>query len=146
MFELYTKIFIESYHTKINDKQTFIKNYKHCSAFIAYENEKPIGLLVYEDKGSFLLMWEFGLLPECQHKGVGKQFLQTFLDDTKKEIRLITNPHNSPAIIFYLKHGFEISEWKEKLFNNQPWIVLRREGKNRVRGSTAVRLKRKRSR
>ena len=126
LIDLYKNIFIESYHTKIDDEDSLRKSYDHCSAYIAYDDEKPIGFLIIEDKARFNQLWEFGLLPEYQHKGAGKQLLQVFLSDSNKEIRLITNPRNSPAVIFYLRNGFEIYEWKEKLFNNQDWMVLRK--------------------
>lgn len=71
LFDLYTKIFIKDYHTKITDEQTLLKNYSHCPAFIAYDSSKPIGLLIYDDKSDFVLIDEFGLLPEYQRKGIG---------------------------------------------------------------------------
>lgn len=130
LLQLYNRIFVENYHTQISDIKTLLKNYKHCSALIAYEKKMPVGLLIYEDKGSFIQLWEFGLLPEYQHKGIGQHFMKAFLKDIKKELQLITNPRNSPAIIFYLKQGFEIFAWKEKFFNNQDWIVLRKTSKS----------------
>lgn len=126
LFDLYNKIFIESYHTRIDNLETFIRDYKDAFVFVAFDNQTPIGFLIFTDRGDFIMLEELGLLTKYQHKGVGSLLIETFLTEITKEIHLITNPRNSQAIIFYLKHGFEISEWLGKYYNNQPWIVLKK--------------------
>src|SRR5579872_4292729 len=104
LFDVCSKTFIESYHTTIENLETFLKDYENCSAFIAYEKSSPIGLIIYSDRKNFIELEEFGVIPEYQSEGIGKLLMQKFLENTNKEIRLMTNPHNSSAIIFYLKH------------------------------------------
>lgn len=128
LFVLYKKVFIEDYHTRMEDIAPFISHYKNCSAFISYEKSYPIGFLIFEEKVSYFQIWEFGVLPEYQKRGIGKMLMQKFLKEIKnKEARLITNPHNSPAVIFYLKQGFEISEWIDNYYEGKPFILLKRE-------------------
>lgn len=129
LFKLDVNIFTRSYHRSATSLETFIQDYGNCSAYLVYDEVKPVGFMVFEDKSSFIEIYEFGLLPQYQHKGIGTLLLQDFLKRIKnKKIHLLTHPFNSIAIIFYLKYGFTLSAWKDDYYKNgQPRVLLKKE-------------------
>jgi ribosomal protein S18 acetylase RimI-like enzyme len=129
LFDLDNKIFTRSYHRKYTNLETFKRDYKNCSVLMVFNNDTPIGLAVFEKKGESTEIFEFGCLPRYQNKGIGKVLLEAFLKEVETaKVHLLTNPRNTPAIVFYLKHGFILSAWKDNYYENgQPRVLLVRE-------------------
>lgn len=108
----------------VKEETDYLKN---CEVYIAYENEKPIGLVGYETKEDFVEILLLAVIPEYQKKGLGRKLMSFAMDKIKdKEIRLVTHPKNTPAIILYLKSGFEISGWKDNYYGDgQPRLLFK---------------------
>jgi RimJ/RimL family protein N-acetyltransferase len=53
--------------------------------------------------------------PEFQGHGVAREAIKQLLEKIGdvKEVRLVTHPHNTPAIKLYLSFGFVIEGWKD---------------------------------
>lgn len=100
---------------------------KNSEIYVAYEGEKNIGFIAYEDKQRSVEIMSLAVIPEYQKKGIGKLLINEVLDKLKtRKILLVTHPKNTPAIILYLKVGFEIYGFKENYYGDgQPRLLLK---------------------
>lgn len=105
------------------------KNYlKDCDVYLCYVGDKPIASFSYKFvKGDLVELIQMMVLPEDQKKGAGKFMMDKFLELTKgKTIQTVTHPQNAPALILYLKYGFEIYGWKDNYYGDgQPRLELK---------------------
>ncbi len=94
---------------------------------VAYEGTKIVGFIAYEDKQDSVEIISLAVIPEYQKKGIGKLLLNQILVKLKnRKVHLVTHPRNTPAIILYLKLGFEIYGLKENYYGDgQPRLLLR---------------------
>ena len=101
---------------------------QNSEIYVAYEGTKTIGFIAYEDKQDSVEITSLAVIPEYQKKGIGKLLFNQVLDKLKnRKIHLVTHPRNTPAIIFYLKIGFEIYGFKDNYYGDgQPRLFLKR--------------------
>jgi len=93
----------------------------------AYDEEKMVGFVAYEDRAGTTEIMSLAVIPEYQKKGIGKSLLSHVLAHLKdQKCELVTHPRNTPAIILYLKLGFEIYGLKENYYGDgQPRLLLK---------------------
>lgn len=100
---------------------------QNSEIYVAFEVTKIIGFIAYEDKQDSVEIISLAVIPEYQKKGIGKLLLNQILGKLKsRKIHLVTHPRNTPAIILYLKLGFEIYGLKENYYGDgQPRLLLK---------------------
>jgi ribosomal-protein-alanine N-acetyltransferase len=108
----------------VKEETDYLQN---SEIYVAYEGVKTIGFIAYEDKQDSVEIISLAVIPEYQKKGIGKLLLNQILDGLKgRKIHLVTHPRNTPAIILYLKLGFEIYGLKENYYGDgQPRLLLK---------------------
>ena len=108
----------------VKEETDYLQN---SEIYVAYEGMKIIGFIAYEDKQDSVEIISLAVIPEYQKKGIGKLLLNQILDGLKgRKIHLVTHPRNTPAIILYLKLGFEIYGLKENYYGDgQPRLLLK---------------------
>lgn len=106
-----------------------LKNYlKNSLIYLCYDDKKPVASFSYElRKNNEVELIQMMVLPGYQKEGVGKFITKKFLKLTKgKKIYTVTHPQNTPAIILYLKFGFQIYGWKDNYYGDgQPRLQLK---------------------
>jgi len=100
---------------------------KNSEIYMAYETKRAIGFVAFEKRKDAIEVMSLAVIPEYQKKGIGKSLLGHALDKLAgRKIHLVTHPRNTPAIILYLKLGFEICGLKENYYGDgQPRLLLR---------------------
>lgn len=103
---------------------------KNCHVYLAFVDNAPVGVLAYEKKGDGIEVKQIIVLPEYQGKGHGRLIVKKLIDLTKgHHVWLVTHPKNTAAIVLYLKHGFEITEWKANYYGDgEPRLLLKKVG------------------
>lgn len=101
---------------------------QNSEIYVTYEGVKIIGFIAYKDKQDSVEIISLAVVPKYQKKGIGKLLLTHILSILKRrKIHLVTHPRNTPAIILYLKLGFEIYELKENYYGDgQPRLLLKK--------------------
>ena len=99
--------------------------------FVLNENKQIIGTISYEIKGDNDYYFDgLVILREYQGKGCALEAVKEILKliGENKHIHLVVHPHNTPAIITYLKAGFLVSSWKDNYFGDgEPRIEMTRQ-------------------
>ncbi len=101
---------------------------KDSQVYLYFLEDKSAGFFGFQktnDKNVELKV--LAVRPEYQGKGIGSQMINHFFELNKGcPLSLATHPKNSQAIIFYLKHGFMIEDWKENYYGDgEPRIILK---------------------
>jgi len=101
-------------------KEQLIGFYEYCDIWLIKDGEgNLVGNIASEKKSGFIEVVGLAILPEYQNKGVGKKALEFVItQNSGTELRLVTHPQNTGAIICYLKSGFVIDSWKENYFGD----------------------------
>ncbi len=128
LFEIDNAAFTRDFDLKARSVKEEADYLKNSEVYIAQQADKAIGLIGYEMKQDFVEIMSLAVIPEYQMKGIAKHLLSEVLNKVKEvEVRLVTHPRNTPAIIFYLKSGFEIYGWKDNYYGDgQPRLLLRK--------------------
>ena len=109
---------------------------KGMNYIVADDNGKIIGLTTWIMHGlpkhGLVELDRIAVLPEFRGKGIGKKLFSFTIDELEKnidpqEIFLSVSQYNIPALIFYLKNGFVIFDFKKKIFDNLDRLYLRLE-------------------
>lgn len=80
---------------------------------IVFTDDKPVGVVGWENKNEFFWLKELFILPEYQGRGIGSKIvLETIkrAKAVKKDIRLRTLKANLGAKKLYEKYGFRVSD------------------------------------
>jgi ribosomal protein S18 acetylase RimI-like enzyme len=128
LFEIDIKSFNRSFDypaESIDEVKSYLRN---CAIYVCYDGSKPIASFSYRlGKNNSIELMQMMVLPDYQKKGVAKFMTKEFLRLTKgKKIYTVTHPLNTPAIILYLKFGFQIYGWKDNYYGDgQPRLRLK---------------------
>jgi ribosomal protein S18 acetylase RimI-like enzyme len=91
--------------------------------FTAYVKERPVAFLSYAELEDDLLIVAFAVLPEFQHRGIGRSLIdrasQRAVEHSKSRLLVSTSNDNVPALCFYLHHGFRIIEIQRDLLTRK---------------------------
>lgn len=130
LFEMDVKCFNRPFDLPARSVQN-VKNYlNNATIYFCYMNDLIVGSFSYkkkeDDTFDFLQMI---VLPEYQKRGIGKFMIRKMLAKMKgKDVYGVTHPKNNPAIILYLKSGFQIYDFKDNYFGDgQPRLLLKRQ-------------------
>lgn len=106
---------------------------KGCKIFLAYENNKPIGYIIYFIDQKIEIRG-FGVLSEYQGRGIGTTLIQFVLGKfPKNTIYLVTHPENAQALHVYQKLGFTITGRKENYYGDgEPRVILEKKYDKRM--------------
>ena len=110
-------------------KEAELKKYIEDSfVFLIKTNDTIVGAVSFELKKKRIPNIN-GLVvyPQFRRKGFAKQAMFSILKKLQKypQIKLVTHPHNNPAISLYLSLGFTINAWKDDYFGDgEPRLVL----------------------
>lgn len=105
-------------------KEELAPIFGHFLTWGILDNNKLVGKVGYikEDSGDYELD---GMVvsPKYRGQGLGKELINFSLKEMKKivgtgNIFLYVNPKNTPALILYLKLGFQIAEWIPNKFGD----------------------------
>lgn len=110
----------------VDEQASYLKD---CEVYVAYDKSTPIGFFAYKVDGDKVELKTTAVIPEYQNRGFGKRMTAKFLELTKgNTIYTVTHPKNTPAIILYLKFGFQIYGWKDNYYGDgQPRLQLKLE-------------------
>ena len=127
LFYIDNAAFNRDFDLKARSMKEEVNYLQNSEIYMAYEGTNTVGFIAYEDKLDSTEIMSLAVVPEYQKRGIGKLLLNQVLTKLKKhKIYLVTHPRNTPAIILYLKHGFEIYGLKENYFGDgQPRLLLR---------------------
>lgn len=88
-------------------------NTQHHHFRIFERDNQTVGYLWFTLKDNDAFLMDIMLLPESQGKGVGKQLMQTFIDELAasgaQELELRVSPNNQRALSLYNKLGFRVT-------------------------------------
>lgn len=130
IFEIVKTAFTRNFDKCPNHVDEVIDYIKDSDAYIAYENNDPVGYFILKsDPDNIVELKSIAIKETFQGRGLGKQLMQHILEVTKgKKIYLVTHPKNNTGIFMYLKHGFEIVGWSENyLGDGQPRLKLEKQ-------------------
>lgn len=127
LFYVYKAAFNRDFDLKVKSVKEGVDYLQNSEIYVAYEGTKTIGFIAYEDKPDSVEVMSLAIIPEYQKRGIGKLLLNQILGKLiNRKIHLVTHPRNTPAIILYLKHGFEIYGLKENYYGvGQPRLLLK---------------------
>ncbi len=127
LFYIDNAAFTRDFDLKARSVKEEVDYLQNSEIYVAYEGAKTIGFIAYEDKRDSVEIISLAVVPEYQKKGIGKLLLTHILGILKKrKTHLVTHPRNTPAIILYLKLGFEIYGLKENYYGDgQPRLLLK---------------------
>ncbi|HZZ98701.1 MAG TPA: N-acetyltransferase [Candidatus Saccharimonadia bacterium] len=110
----------------VNEQEQYLQS---SDVLIAFAESKPIGFIASKPVEKYVELQSIVVVPQFQGKGVGKELLSKLIETVDgKEIRLVTHPHNTGAIIFYLKSGFRIVGWGDNYYGDgEPRLKLARK-------------------
>jgi ribosomal-protein-alanine N-acetyltransferase len=129
LFYIDNAAFNRDFDLKAKSVKEEVDYLQNSEIYVAYEGVKTIGFIAYEDKHNSVEIISLAVIPEYQRKGIGKLLLNQVLSKLeKRKIHLITHPRNTPAIILYLKLGFEIYGLKKDYYGDgQPRLLLKND-------------------
>ncbi len=128
LFFIDNEAFNREFDLKARSVKEEVDYLKNSEVYIAYEDNTTVGLIGYQIKQGYVEIMSLAVIPAYQKKGIAKDMLTQILNMLNgKEIRLVTHPKNTPAIILYLKFGFIIYGWKDDYYGDgQPRMLLKR--------------------
>lgn len=89
--------------------------------WLVFLENKMVGSITIEDKGTEYKLSAFYVLPEYQGRGIGKQLWQKVLSFAKnKDIILDVYTHNTKAIDIYTNWGFVVDKKKKAFYSHWP--------------------------
>ncbi|MFA5967143.1 MAG: GNAT family N-acetyltransferase [Patescibacteria group bacterium] len=112
--------------------EDIVKKYmdKSLVYFIINNDNQIVGTISFEIKGDNDYYCDgLVIMPEYRGKGYALEAVKEMLKliGGHKHIHLVVHPHNTPAIITYLKAGFVVSGWKDNYFGDgEPRIEMAR--------------------
>jgi ribosomal protein S18 acetylase RimI-like enzyme len=126
LFKIDNLAFNRKFDLRARNIQEEVDYFKDCEVFISYQEVIPVGIVGYQIKDKKVEIKTLAVIPEYQGKGIGKEIMTEILFKLKgKEIRLVTHPKYTSAVILYLKSGFEIYGWKENYYGDgEPRLLL----------------------
>ena len=91
------------------------------AVFGAYENGKCIGVAIYQDYWlKHMYLYDLKVSGNARGRGVGKLLIQAGLEEAKKRgyigLYTIAQDNNLNACLFYLKTGFEIGGFDNRVY------------------------------
>jgi ribosomal protein S18 acetylase RimI-like enzyme len=130
LFELDNKCFIKDYDIPSRNVQEQVDYLKDSICYLAIQNNSPIGFFAYKIDEERVDIKSIAVLPNHQGKKYGKIMMEELLKQVKNhKVFVVTHPRNTPAIILYLKSGFEIYGWKDNYYGDgQPRLLLQFRG------------------
>ena len=117
----------EVFHALTDEQE--IKDYiKDSEVFFIILDGKKIGTISYEKKDNDYVHFNgLTVIHKYRRKGIASWAIRNILNNikNKKTINLVVHPKNTPAILVYLKAGFEIEDWKNDFFGDgEPRLSL----------------------
>lgn len=106
------------------DRQRFAGYLPHGYSFGAYLGRRLVGFAICEviDWNNSLRIWEFHVMPEFHHQGIGRQLMNHVISSaTRDRIRVVfleTQSTNVRAIRFYRSLGFLVDALDLSLYTN----------------------------
>lgn len=134
LFKFEEKCFIRKIDVRFKNADELVSYLKHMIAYFAILNSEIAGYIGYEKKSkNEIELIAIAVLPEYQRKGVATALFKKLMSIEKNmTTSLVTHPQNSSALIFYLRNGFLINQWKENYFGDgQPRLLLVKEADNK---------------
>lgn len=128
LFNLDVKSFNRPFDYPAKSKDDVTKYLGDAIIYLCYIKGDVVGSFSYKRKkdGSYDFL-QMVVLPKYQGKGVGKYMTKKMLEKLKgKKVYTATHPLNIPAIILYLKNGFQIYGFKDNYYGDgEPRLLLR---------------------
>lgn len=116
---------------EICDGEEGTKRYlSESQVFLISLNNEAIGTISFKDtEENTVIINGLTVRPEHRGKGIAKHAMQELLQKIgNKKTTLYVHPKNIPALMLYLKLGFEITAWVDNPFGNgQPRLFLERQ-------------------
>lgn len=128
LFEVDKKAFNRDFDLPSKDVAEQKRYLRGSIIFVAYDEENPVGFFAYKHKGSKEIeIKTIAVIPEYQRRGIGKLMMKKLMKLVKGyNVKTVTHPYNTAAIILYLRYGFQISAWNDNYYGDrQPRLLLR---------------------
>jgi len=104
-----------------------VKKDKKFNVVAAIKNEKVVGGIIFtRKKPDFVYIDLIGVSPEFWGKGIGTKLIKNikkFFPKTKK-LALVVRRANLPAILFYEKLGFEITDFTQPGYSRTHFVGM----------------------
>lgn len=111
---------------KKSSNSTLFESYvEKAKVFQASLNHIPVGYLQigFDTWNNRARIWDLLILPEYRQQQVGTQLMAVAVSESRKwearSLVLETQSCNTPAINFYLKHGFKLIGFDSNHYSNQ---------------------------
>lgn len=108
--------------TKYNDSfiQSLIES-KECE-IVVYEDEVILGLSISHTLDNVAIIDDLYVFPKSQKQGIGESFIKYYLSRYKDldTLTISIESHNTNALRFCEKQGFEISKTEPSMIDNIP--------------------------
>ena len=109
-----------------SSSSTLFESYvEKAKVFRASINQTPVGYLQigHETWNNRARIWELLIFPEHRMQNIGTELMKLAMDEAGKwgarSLVLETQSCNTPAIRFYLKHGFQLIGFDSNHYSNQ---------------------------
>ena len=128
LFTLDNQCFTRFYDNPSSQVSEVAEYLKDSQVYLYFSGDKPVGYFGFktlnENETEIKVL---AVRPEFQGQGIGTKMIHHLSElNVGKKFSLVTHPWNSQAVIFYLKHGFEIVGWKDDYYGDgQPRLILR---------------------
>lgn len=130
LFDICVKSFSRPFDDPARDPKDLINYLKNSQIYLVNQDNKPVASFSYKSKMDGVIdLKQMMVLPKCQNQGIGKFMMEELLKLVEgKEIKTVTHPKNSGAVILYLKYGFMITGWKDNYYGDgEPRLLLNTE-------------------
>ena len=101
-------------------------NNPFANFLVLLEEDELIGYLYYSDIYDRIEINQFEVKEEKRKQGKGNLLLKYLIENNNKEITLEVRKTNIPAISLYKKYGFIEVATREKYYNGEDGILMKR--------------------
>ena len=101
-------------------------NNPFANFLVLLEDDELIGYLYYSDIYDRIEINQFEVKEEKRKQGKGNLLLKYLIENNNKEITLEVRKSNIPAISLYKKYGFIEVATREKYYNGEDGILMKR--------------------
>ncbi len=105
-------------------------SFRKSNVFFIKSGEELIGTVSFDpEKDGTVYLANLAILPEHKGKGLGTEAMDLLMEKVEdlgfKKATLRVHPKNTPALLIYLKSGFEIVRWEENSYGDgEPRLFL----------------------
>ena len=113
-------------------EEGYKKYIQESEVFIIMSADKPIGTISYKNQADKTVFIDgLSIIPAYRDKGIATEAMNQLLNKVgNRNFAILVHPHNTPALLIYLRLGFCITKWKANYFGDgEPHLYLQKKAK-----------------